>query len=153
MADSYGRLGNVAYLRGDYDEAARQHQRALDIFERLGNADKTRQTRPGRRRRADGRQRPGRRGHWQGISRHTGGPYARLLPVSGVLRSDPHFDVTGPPHRPPRSAPNQRGSQPRAETACRQRLVKPFAGLFPDGSLRSAREHAGPGAAAERARR
>ena len=63
MADSYGQLGNVAYLRGDYDEAARQPQRALDIFERLGNVNKTRQTRPGRRRRADGRQRPGRRGH------------------------------------------------------------------------------------------
>ncbi|HXZ73277.1 MAG TPA: tetratricopeptide repeat protein [Streptosporangiaceae bacterium] len=41
MADSYGRLGNVAYLRGDYDEAARQYQRALGIFERLGNVDKT----------------------------------------------------------------------------------------------------------------
>jgi tetratricopeptide repeat protein len=37
MADSYGRLGNVAYLRGDYDEAARQYQRALGIFERLGD--------------------------------------------------------------------------------------------------------------------
>ena len=32
-----GQLGNVAYLRRDYVEAARQYQRALDIFERLGD--------------------------------------------------------------------------------------------------------------------
>src|SRR5690348_3772781 len=30
-------LRNLAYLRGDYDEAARQYQRALDISERIGN--------------------------------------------------------------------------------------------------------------------
>jgi tetratricopeptide (TPR) repeat protein len=30
-------LGNLAYLRGDYDEAARQYQRSLDIKERLGD--------------------------------------------------------------------------------------------------------------------
>ena len=34
MADSYGQLGNLARTRGDDDEAARQYQRALDIFER-----------------------------------------------------------------------------------------------------------------------
>ena len=32
-----GRLGNLARARGDYEEAARQYQRALDIFERLGD--------------------------------------------------------------------------------------------------------------------
>jgi tetratricopeptide (TPR) repeat protein len=31
------RLGALAYSRGDYDEAARQYQRALDIRERLGD--------------------------------------------------------------------------------------------------------------------
>jgi tetratricopeptide (TPR) repeat protein len=31
------RLGVLAYSRGDYSEAARQYQRALDIFERLGD--------------------------------------------------------------------------------------------------------------------
>jgi len=30
-------LGNLARVRGDYDEAARQYQRSLDISERLGN--------------------------------------------------------------------------------------------------------------------
>ncbi len=30
-------LGNVAQVRGDYDEAARQYQRSLDMFERLGD--------------------------------------------------------------------------------------------------------------------
>ena len=30
-------LGNLARSRGDYDEAARQYQRALDITERLGD--------------------------------------------------------------------------------------------------------------------
>jgi tetratricopeptide (TPR) repeat protein len=30
-------LGRLAQERGDYDEAARQHQRALDTFERLGD--------------------------------------------------------------------------------------------------------------------
>ena len=37
MASTYGELGNVAYLRRDYGQAARQYQRALDISERLGN--------------------------------------------------------------------------------------------------------------------
>ena len=32
-----GQLGNLAYLRGDYDEAARQYQASLAIFERLGD--------------------------------------------------------------------------------------------------------------------
>ena len=32
-------LGSVARQRGDYDEAARQYQRALDISERLGNQE------------------------------------------------------------------------------------------------------------------
>ena len=32
-----GLLGNLARSRGDYDEAARQYQRALDIHERLGD--------------------------------------------------------------------------------------------------------------------
>ena len=30
-------LGILAQDRGDYDEAARQYLRALDIYERLGN--------------------------------------------------------------------------------------------------------------------
>jgi tetratricopeptide (TPR) repeat protein len=34
---TYGALGNIAQERGDYDEAERQYQRALDIFQRLGN--------------------------------------------------------------------------------------------------------------------
>ena len=37
MADSYDNLGVLAQARGDYDEAARQYQRSLDIKERLGN--------------------------------------------------------------------------------------------------------------------
>ena len=37
MATSYHNLGILAQDRGDYDEAARQYQRALDINERLGN--------------------------------------------------------------------------------------------------------------------
>lgn len=37
MAAAWSHLGILAYLRGDYDEAARQYQRALDIRERLGN--------------------------------------------------------------------------------------------------------------------
>ena len=37
MASSYHQLGMLAQARGDYDEAARQYQRALDIFERLGD--------------------------------------------------------------------------------------------------------------------
>ena len=37
MASSYGQLGVLAQDRGDYDKAARQYQRALDIFERLGD--------------------------------------------------------------------------------------------------------------------
>jgi tetratricopeptide (TPR) repeat protein len=37
MATSYHQLGILAQDRGDYDEAARQYQRALDIAERLGN--------------------------------------------------------------------------------------------------------------------
>ena len=41
MARSYGQLGVLARDRGDYDEAARQYQRALDIFERLGDQAST----------------------------------------------------------------------------------------------------------------
>jgi tetratricopeptide (TPR) repeat protein len=37
MATSYHNLGALAQLRGDYDEAARQTQRALDIREPIGN--------------------------------------------------------------------------------------------------------------------
>jgi len=37
MATSYHNLGILAQLRGDYEEAARQYQRALDISERLGD--------------------------------------------------------------------------------------------------------------------
>ena len=37
MATSYHQLGILAQDRGDYDEAARQYQRALDINERLGD--------------------------------------------------------------------------------------------------------------------
>ena len=37
MAASYHQLGILAQDRGDYDEAARQYQRSLDINERLGN--------------------------------------------------------------------------------------------------------------------
>jgi tetratricopeptide (TPR) repeat protein len=37
MASSYGQLGILAQLRGDYEEAARQYQRSLDIDQRLGN--------------------------------------------------------------------------------------------------------------------
>ena len=37
MATSYHQLGRLAQLRGDYEEAARQYQRSLDIEERLGN--------------------------------------------------------------------------------------------------------------------
>jgi tetratricopeptide (TPR) repeat protein len=37
MATAYGGLGTLARVRGDYDEAARQYQRALAIFERLGD--------------------------------------------------------------------------------------------------------------------
>jgi tetratricopeptide (TPR) repeat protein len=37
MASSYHNLGILAQDRGDYDEAARQYQRALDIKERLGD--------------------------------------------------------------------------------------------------------------------
>ena len=37
MASSYHNLGILAQDRGDYDEAARQYQRALDIRERLGD--------------------------------------------------------------------------------------------------------------------
>jgi tetratricopeptide (TPR) repeat protein len=33
----HGRLGSLAQRRGDYDEAARQYQRSLDILKRLGN--------------------------------------------------------------------------------------------------------------------
>jgi hypothetical protein len=35
-------LGVLAQARGDYDEAARQHQRALDIFEQLGTLEEER---------------------------------------------------------------------------------------------------------------
>ena len=37
MAGSYHQLGMLAQDRGDYDEAARQYQRSLDISERLGD--------------------------------------------------------------------------------------------------------------------
>ena len=37
MANSYGQLGILAQDRGDYEEAARQYQRSLDISERLGD--------------------------------------------------------------------------------------------------------------------
>jgi tetratricopeptide (TPR) repeat protein len=37
IASSYHQLGMLAQLRGDYDEAARQYQRSLDIEERIGN--------------------------------------------------------------------------------------------------------------------
>ena len=37
MATGYHQLGILAQDRGDYDEAARQYQRSLDINERLGN--------------------------------------------------------------------------------------------------------------------
>ena len=37
MASSYHQLGILAQHRGDYDEAARQYQRSLDIDERLGD--------------------------------------------------------------------------------------------------------------------
>jgi tetratricopeptide (TPR) repeat protein len=37
MANTYHQLGILAWARGEYDEAARQYQRALDIFERLGD--------------------------------------------------------------------------------------------------------------------
>jgi tetratricopeptide (TPR) repeat protein len=37
MATSYGQLGVLAQDRGDYAEAARQYQRALDIKGRLGD--------------------------------------------------------------------------------------------------------------------
>jgi tetratricopeptide (TPR) repeat protein len=37
MASTYHNLGSLAQDRGDYDEATRQYQRALEIFERLGN--------------------------------------------------------------------------------------------------------------------
>ena len=37
MASGYHQLGILAQDRGDYDEAARQYQRALDITERLGD--------------------------------------------------------------------------------------------------------------------
>ena len=37
MARSYDQLGMLAQDRGDYDEAARQYQRSLDINERLGD--------------------------------------------------------------------------------------------------------------------
>lgn len=36
-ATSYGQLGNLAYLRGDYDQAERRYQQSLQIEERLGN--------------------------------------------------------------------------------------------------------------------
>jgi tetratricopeptide (TPR) repeat protein len=36
-ADTYHQLGMLAQARGDYDEAARQYQRSLDIRERLGD--------------------------------------------------------------------------------------------------------------------
>jgi tetratricopeptide (TPR) repeat protein len=36
-AKSHGQIGNLARARGDYDEAARQYQRALDTFERFGD--------------------------------------------------------------------------------------------------------------------
>ena len=37
MARSYHQLGNLAFLRGDYDEAARQYHASLAIKERLGD--------------------------------------------------------------------------------------------------------------------
>ena len=37
MADSYNNLGVLAGDRGDYNEAAGQYQRALDIKERIGD--------------------------------------------------------------------------------------------------------------------
>ena len=37
MATICGQLGILAHDSRDYDEAARQYQRALDIFERLGD--------------------------------------------------------------------------------------------------------------------
>ena len=37
MATSYHHLGILAQDRGDYEEAARQYQRSLDINERLGD--------------------------------------------------------------------------------------------------------------------
>ena len=37
MAVSYHQLGTIAQDRGDYDEATRQYQRAIDISERLGD--------------------------------------------------------------------------------------------------------------------
>ena len=37
MATGYHQLGILAHARGDYEEAARQYQRSLDIDERLGN--------------------------------------------------------------------------------------------------------------------
>jgi tetratricopeptide (TPR) repeat protein len=36
-ASTYGQLAVLAQARRDYDEAARQYQRSLDINERLGN--------------------------------------------------------------------------------------------------------------------
>ena len=38
--NTYGQLGTLARDRGDHDEAERQYQRALDIFERLGDQAK-----------------------------------------------------------------------------------------------------------------
>ena len=37
MAMGHHNLGLLAHDRGDYDEAGRQYQRALEIKERLGN--------------------------------------------------------------------------------------------------------------------
>ena len=37
MASNYHHLGMLAQARGDYEEAARQYQRSLDISERLGD--------------------------------------------------------------------------------------------------------------------
>ena len=37
MAASYGQLGVLAQVRGDYDTARTQYQRALTIFEELGD--------------------------------------------------------------------------------------------------------------------
>ena len=37
MANSYHQLGNLAYLKGEHAEAARQYQCSLDIEERLGD--------------------------------------------------------------------------------------------------------------------
>src|SRR5262249_36584697 len=36
MASSYHELGNLSYLRADYDEAERRYTQSLTIFERLG---------------------------------------------------------------------------------------------------------------------